>query len=154
MNERQEITVLHFHEGMFSAVVITVLSLFAQWLNWFAFEKIGYSWWIALITPLILCMMYHFVQLDAGGKSGFSRIYFFIFSAAVPFLLGILLTILIYLGDPDISTFNPEAEYAGTVQELISLYSGRISVTSLYLMIFAAIDIPILRASDKAGKSR
>ena len=73
----------------------------------------------------------------------------FIFSAAVPLLLGIFLTLAVFLGSPDISTFNPEAEYRGTAAELISLYSGRFAVTSLYLCVFALIDIPVLRACDK-----
>ena len=149
MNKNSGTSSLRFTQSPLSAAVITVLSLFCQFLNWFAFEKIGYPWWTALITPLILCAMYHFVQLDAGGNSGYSRIFVFIFSAAVPLLLGIFLTLAVFLGNPDISTFDPEAEYRGTVTELISLYSGRFTVTSLYLCVFALIDIPVLRACDK-----
>jgi hypothetical protein len=149
MKNNTEAAQLRFTQSPLSAAVITVLSLFCQFLNWFAFEKIGYPWWTALITPLLLCAMYHFVQLDAGGNSGYSRIFVFIFSAAVPLLLGIFLTLAVFLGSPDISTFNPEAEYRGTAAELISLYSGRFAVTSLYLCVFALIDIPVLRACDR-----
>jgi hypothetical protein len=153
MRNNTEETPLRFRQSPFTAALITVLSLFCQFLNWFAFEKTGYPWWVALITPLLLCAMYHFVQLDSGGNSGHSRIFVFIFSAAVPLLLGIFLTLAVFLADPDISTFNPETEYRGTVRELISLYSGRTAVTSLYLCVFALIDIPLLRAAGKAGKS-
>jgi hypothetical protein len=149
MKNNTEAAQLRFTQSPLSAAVITVLSLFCQFLNWFAFEKIGYPWWTALITPLLLCAMYHFVQLDAGGNSGYSRIFVFIFSAAVPLLLGIFLTLAVFLGSPDISTFNPEAEYRETAAELISLYSGRFAVTSLYLCVFALIDIPVLRACDR-----
>lgn len=150
MRNNAEETALRFRQSPFSAALITVLSLFSQYLNWLAFEKLGYPWWVALITPLLLCAMYHFVQLDAGGKSGYSRIFVFIFSAAVPLLLGIFLTLAVYLGDPELSTFNPDTGYRGTVRESIALYSGRIAVTSFYLCIFALIDIPILRYCDKA----
>lgn len=153
MRNNTEETSLRFRQSPFTAALITVLSLFCQFLNWFAFEKIGYPWWVALITPLLLCAMYHFVQLDSGGNSGHSRIFVFIFSAAVPLLLGIFLTLAVFQADPDISTFNSETEYRGTVRELISLYSGRTAVTSLYLCVFALIDIPLLRAAGKAGKS-
>lgn len=149
MNKNSAASSLRFPQSPLSAAVITVLSLFCQFLNWFAFEKIGYPWWTALITPLLLCAMYHFVQLDAGGKSGYSRIFVFIFSAAVPLLLGIFLTLAVFFGNPDISTFDPEAEYRGSVPELTALYSGRFIVTSLYLCVFALIDIPILRACDR-----
>lgn len=152
MKNKAEETALRFGQSPFSAAVVTLLSLFCQFLNWFAFEKTGYPWWVALITPLVLCAMYHFVQLDAGGKSGYSRIFVFIFSAAVPLLLGIFVTLAVYLGDPQLSTFSADKEYTGTVRELVSLYSGRIAVTSAYLFVFALADIPVLRACDKARK--
>ena len=153
MNDKSDRKSLRFEQNPFTAAVITVLSLFCQFLNWIAFEKLGYPWWVALITPLILCAMYHYVQLDAGKKGGFSRIFVFIFSAAVPLLLGIFLTLAIYFGSPGLSTFDPEAEYRGTVRELISLYSGRTAVTSLYLCVFALIDRAVMRACGKTGKS-
>lgn len=140
---------MKYRESFLSALVIFLLSVFMQWLNWFAFEKIGYSWRYTLITPLILCLMYHLVQLDAGGKECFSRKFFFVFSAAVPFLVGILLTLIMLILNPEISNFNPEADFSGTVQEVITTYSGRIIVTSLYLMVFAVIDVPILRYIDR-----
>ncbi|MDO4863159.1 MAG: hypothetical protein Q4A05_03215 [Ruminococcus sp.] len=152
MSKNSENTALRFRQSPFSAAVMTVLSLFCQFLDWFAFEKIGYPWWVALITPLLLCAMYHFVQLDAGGNSGYSRIFVFIFSAAVPLLLGIFVTVAVYLGDPQISTFSADREYTGTVRELISLYSGRIAVTSAYLCAFALVDVPVLKACDKARR--
>lgn len=153
-DKRKEDTALRFYQGPVSAVVITLMSLFCQILNWLALEKMDYSWWVGLITPLILCAMYHFVQLDAGKENGYSRLFFFIFSAAVPLLLGISVTAAVFLGNPDISTFNPEASFNGTAQEMLSLYTGRIAVTSLYVTIFAVIDIPILKARDKAGKNK
>ena len=152
--KRKKDTELRFYQGPVSAVIITLMSLFCQILNWLILEKMNYPWWVGLITPLMLCAMYHFVQLDAGEKNGYSRIFFFIFSAAVPLLLGILITAAVFYADPNISTFDPAAESKGTVQEIVSLYMGRIAVTSLYVTVFAIIDIPILKAKDKAGKSK
>ncbi len=137
-----------------SAAVISVLSLFSQWLNWFAFDKIGYSVVFTFITPLVLCVMYHLVQLDAGKENCFSRRFFFIFSSAVPFAVGLVLTVVLLLLDPGISTFNPDAEYTGTAPELISVYAGRFMVTSLYLAVFAAIDVPILKYIDSRGTKK
>lgn len=153
-DKRKKDTELRFYQGPVSAVVITLMSLFCQILNWLILEKMDYPWWVGLITPLMLCAMYHFVQLDAGKENGYSRIFFFIFSAAVPLLLGILLTAAVYLGNPGISTFDPAADFNGTAQEIISLYTGRIAVTSLYVTVFAVIDIPILKAKDKAGNGK
>lgn len=143
---------LSYGENPFSAIVITIISLFSQWANWFIYEKAGYSWGYTLVTPIVLCLMYHFVQLDSGKNNNFSRKFFFIFAVAVPLLFGILLTVLMILTNPDMSSFNPDAEYKGSVQEQIAIYAGRFIFTSLYLLIFALADIPILKYIDKKGK--
>ncbi len=48
MRNKTEKGVLKFRESPFTALVITVLSLFCQFLNWFAYEKISYAWGITL----------------------------------------------------------------------------------------------------------
>ncbi|MBQ3915275.1 MAG: hypothetical protein II690_01675 [Ruminococcus sp.] len=130
-----------------SALVITILSLFCQWLNWFAFEKIDYPWQITLITPLLLCVMYHMVQLDAGSEGCFSRRFFYIFSAVVPLIIGILLSAAMFLADPTI--FDPDTPFQGSISESIASYSGRFIVTSLYLVVFGIIDKFLLRLMEK-----
>lgn len=142
---------LRFRQSPLSAAVISLLSLFAQWVNWFALDKFDYSPYIALFTPLILCMLYHFVQLD-GGSGSYSRKFIYVFSAVIPLIFGICVTLFIFLSAPDISTFNPQIEYSGTVKELISLYTSRIVISSLYIVIFGLIDIPILKVMDKRKK--
>lgn len=143
---------LAFRERPFTAAAVTLTSLFCQWLNWFAYEKIGYVWGITLVTPLILCAIYHFVQLDGDCEGSFSRRFVFIFAAAVPLLIGILLTVIMLLAAPEISVFSPEADYRGTVREIIATYAGRFMFTSLYLLIFALIDIPVLKITDRKRK--
>lgn len=139
---------MQFKQTWLTGLVITLMSLFSQWVNWFIFEKIGYDEKYTLITPLVLCFMYHLVQLDAGGKDTFSRKFFFIFSSAVPFMFGLLVTLIMLLLDPGISTFSPDTPYTGTAPEVISTYAGRFMVTSLYLAVFALIDIPVLKLLD------
>jgi hypothetical protein len=152
MRNKTERSFLKFGESQFTALVITVLSLFCQFLNWFAYEKIGYAWGITLVTPLVLCVMYHAVQLDGGRKDSFSRRFFFIFSVVVPLLTGLLLTVIMLISAPEISVFSPEAEYKGTVRESIAIYAGRFLFTSLYLLIFAFIDRFILKRLDEKRK--
>lgn len=142
-------TIMQYKQTWLTGLVIALLSLFAQWVNWFIFEKIGYDSKFTLLTPLVLCLMYHLVQLDAGRDDGFSRRFFFLFSVAVPFMTGLLITLVLLLLDPGISTFSPDADYMGTAPEVISTYAGRFMVTSLYLAVFALIDIPILRYLDR-----
>lgn len=145
---------MKYRQSFLSALVIFLLSIFTQWLNWFAYDKLEYSWGYTLITPLILCLMYHLVQLDAGKEDCFSRRFFFIFSVAVPFLSGLFLTLLILILNPGISTFNPDIDYTGTIPEVIATFSGRVMVTSLYLAVFALIDIPILRSLDRKREEK
>lgn len=145
---------MKYKESWISALVISILSLFCQWCNWFVFEKLDYNERITLVTPLILCIMYHLVQLDAGKEGCFSRRFFFMFSTAVPFLFGLVLTIVMLLLDPGISTFNPEEAYRGTIQEAISVYAGRFMITSLYMAVFALIDIPVLKYIDRKRESK
>ncbi len=145
---------MKYKESWVSALVITLLSLFCQWCNWFTFEKLNYSEKLTLFTPLILCIMYHLVQLDAGKDGCFSRRFFFIFSSAVPFLFGLVLTVIMLLLDPGISTFTPDEVYKGTIPEVVSVYAGRFMVTSLYIAVFALIDIPILKYIDRKRDSK
>lgn len=154
MRNKTERSFLKFRESPFTALVITVLSLFCQFLNWFAYEKIGYSWGITLVTPLVICAMYHAVQLDGGREGSFSRRFFFLFSVVIPLLTGILLTVIMLLSAPEISVFSPEAEYKGTVREAIATYAGRFIFTSLYLLIFAVIDHFILKRLDEKRKTQ
>lgn len=149
---KDEAAFLRIRQGPMSAVVISLMSLFAQWLNWFALDRLNYSPYIALFTPLILCLMYHFVQLDCG-EGGCPRKFIYVFSAIVPLIFSVCVTLYIFLSAPDISTFDPRLEYSGTVKELISLYTSRFVISSLYIVIFGVIDIPILKAIDKRKKS-
>lgn len=139
-NKMQEENRLEYGETPLTAIVIFFLSLFCQWGNWFVYEKLDYHWGFTLATPLILCLMYHFVRLDAGAEGNFSEKFFFIFSVIMPLLFGIVLTVVMFLTNPDISNFNPDAEYEGSIQEIIATYAGRFVITSLYLLIFAFID--------------
>ncbi|MBQ8959698.1 MAG: hypothetical protein IJ071_00555 [Ruminococcus sp.] len=152
MSDKKQESRLKYRAAPLTALVITLLSLFCQWVNWLAFDKLGYSWQIALITPLILCLMYHFVQLDAGREGSFSRGFFFVFAVVVPLIFGLLVTGIMILADPELSLFDPSAEYKGSVQEAIATFSGRAVLTSLYLAVFALIDIPLLKLQE--GRSQ
>lgn len=152
MSDDSKSRCLSYKASLFTALVITVMSLFMQWFIWFAYEKLDKEWYFNLVSPLVLCMMYHFVQLDAGKNGNFSRKFFFIFSIIVPLTLGIAVTLLIYVMNPDISVFNMDRDYEGTAKEIVITYAGRFIYTSLYMLIFAVIDIPVLRSIRRKGK--
>mgnify|MGYP007070312960 CR=1 FL=1 len=152
MSDNDKGRYLNYPASLFSAVTVFILSLFSQWVNWFAYDKLGYEWGFTLITPLILCMMYHFVQLDAGKHGNFSRLFFFVFAVLVPLAFSIAVTVIMKLSNPDMSVFDPSADYTGTVRERIAVYAGRFIFTSAYLLVFSAVDAVILRYMDKNEK--
>ena len=154
MNDGDKCRYLSYKAGFSSAVTIFVMSLFAQWVNWFVYEKAGYGWGYTLITPLILCMMYHFVQTDAGKHGSFSRQFFFVFSVALPLVFSIAVILVLRADSPDIYVFDPQAGYDSSARSLIAVYTGRFIFTSAYLLIFAIIDIPLLKRYDDKEKGK
>ncbi len=151
-NQNTEISRLKYKEGFFTAAVIVVLSFFCQWINWFAFEKLDYPWWAAVfITPAILCIMYHFVQLDAGQEGNFSRGFFFIFSVLVPLVLSAAVTIAVLM-NVDASYFDLN-ETPASAGQVMATYTGRFTITSAYMLIFAAADAPVLRSQSRKRNS-
>ena len=154
MSDGSKSRCLSYKASPFTALVITVMSLFMQWFIWFAYEKLDKEWYFNLVSPLVLCMMYHFVRLDAGKNGNFSGKFLFVFSIIVPLALGIAVTLLIYVMNPDISVFNMDKDYGGTAKEIVITYAGRFIYTSLYMLIFAVIDIPILKSTGRKGKDK
>lgn len=148
MSDDSKSRYLSYKASPFTALMTVSLSLFMQWFIWYLYEKAGYGWGFNLLTPLILCMMYHFVQLDAGLHGNFSRRFCFIWAVIVPLLFSTALTLGIYLSHPHLSLFDPAEDYTGSPAEVVGTYAGRMIFTSVYLLIFAIIDIPILKKLD------
>lgn len=127
-----------------SAAVMTAVSLFAQWAHWFIFEKIAFSSVYLWFTPLVLCLMYRFLMADCENKGRFSKSSIFIFTVIIPFAIVIIISIYMILKFPDLSTFSASKPESGTPSELISLYSGRLVLTSIYLIVYSVIDLLII----------
>lgn len=144
---------LDFRGCFASAAVIYVMSIFSQWLNWYIYDKTEYGWGIAVISPLILCLIYHFIQLDAGKHNNFSRRFFFLFSVAIPLISFAAVIAAIALTSPEHRAFKLLDDSGSDMSGKIALWAGRIVFTSLYMLIFAVIDIPFLKKSDEKEKS-
>lgn len=142
MSDNSEKKCLKFKIGFSSAIVIFILSIFCHILNWYLYDKYGSLLEVMVISPLIFCMMYHFVQLDAGKQGEFYREFFFMCAVGAPCILSLIMFFI---------TLDFESE-VGSLRYTISAYSARIMLTSVYLIIFALIDIPILRHIDKKKK--
>lgn len=137
------------------AAVMTAASLFAQWAHWFIFEKIEFSSFYLFFTPLVLCFMYRLLMADSENGGRFSKPFIFIFTVALPLAAAFIISVFMLLNYPDISMFSAVRQESGIPSELIALYSGRIFITSVYLLAYSGIDIfisKIWRNLKKSGK--
>ena len=135
------------------AAVMTAASLFAQWAHWFIYEKTEFSSFYLWFTPLVLCLMYRLLMADSESQGKFSKTFIFIFTVALPLLISLIISVYMLLSYPDISTFSDVKQEMGIPSELIALYSGRIIITSVYLLVYSGIDIIISKICRNLKKS-
>ncbi|MGN0622115.1 MAG: hypothetical protein ACI4I9_09630 [Porcipelethomonas sp.] len=140
-------------EHALRGAVITACSLFAQWVHWFVYEKTGISGGFLFFTPLVLCFMYSLVMSECGKNRSFGKGFVFVFSVIIPLALSFVLSAYMVLSYPDMSIFSADKEIKGTPREIIAIYSGRILLTSVYLLVYSAADAlliqRIMRFSEK-----
>lgn len=127
-----------------AAAVMTAASLFAQWAHWFIYEKIEFSSVYLCFTPLVLCLMYRLLMADTESGGRFSKPFIFVFTVLVPFVISVVVSVYMLIAFPDISTFSVSQPEKGILSEKISLYSGRLVLTSAYLLVYSLLDLLIV----------
>ncbi len=128
--------------------IIAACSLFAQGVHWFVFEKVAFESAMLWLTPLILCMLYHFVMADSGEGKPYSRKFVFLCAVVIPLLLSIIGTLLIWLNYPHLSLFREGVAPDGSLPEVLGLLCGRITLTSTYMAVFTLPDLLLLKYLD------
>lgn len=126
------------------AAIMTAASLFIQVIHWVVFDKIQFDSFYLWFTPLIFCFMYRLLMADCENGGKISKAFIFSFTVAVPLLLALGVSGYMILSYPDISTFSNEKEETGAVSEIISLYSGRLVLTSGYVLVYSLLDLMIV----------
>ena len=126
------------------AAVMTAASLFIQIIHWVVFDKVQFDSLYLWFTPLIFCLMYRLLMADCEKGGKISKGFIFSFTVAVPFLLAVLVSVYMIVSYPDISTFFATMEETGVLSETIALYSGRITLTSGYLLVYSLLDALII----------
>ncbi len=127
--------------GLLKGAVITACSLFAQWAHWFIYEKSGMWSGFLIVSPLALCFMYSLVMYECRENKRYSGVFIFVFSVVLPLLISFALCEFMLLCYPELSVFSEYGSVKGTPKEIISIYSGRIFLTSLYLLAYSAVDV-------------
>ncbi len=130
-------------------LIAAVSSLFLQLAHWIIYEIVEFPAVLLGFTPLLLCAAYHAVQSDADENRRMSRRQFFFGAVFLPLLISILFSLGFFLHDPDMSIYHTAAtESDNGFQVTAAVYAGRISMTALYLLLFALIDIPLQRLQE------
>ena len=80
--------------GMFA--LLTAGSLFAQTLLWVAYDYFRMQVWVMGALPLLICLLYHAVQLDSGADKLMGRRFVFAGACLLPLLLGAALGLWMY----------------------------------------------------------
>ena len=124
--------------GLFA--MLAAGSLFLQTLLWAAYDYLQMQVWVLAGLPLLICMLYHAVQLDSGKGKLMSRRFVFAGSCIAPLLAGAALGLWMYWTYPGLEVFGGTGWGGGPVQETIAKYSARYLLTSGYLILFAGLD--------------
>ncbi len=125
------------------------VSLFLQILHWAVYEITAFSIWFAAVTPLVLCLIYHLFQSDSEETFHISRKQVFLGTVVIPLAASIIISILVFINNPNLGLYASHGQLTGSFIEKIGLYSGRCIISGIYLLIFSAVDIPLLRLQDE-----
>lgn len=130
-------------------VLLALSSLFLQVLHWLLYQWIGFSAGFLALTPMLLCAGYHIYQSDTVQNRGIGRKPVFFGTVLIPLVIGILVSLGMFLHNPDMSLYHPSAMPENSVSEVAALYAGRVVLTSGYLLVFSGIDCLLLHLQDK-----
>ncbi|WP_298481739.1 hypothetical protein [uncultured Ruminococcus sp.] len=129
-------------------ILVTLCSLFLQLLHWVIYQWTSFPAGLLFLTPLLLCAVYHVYQSDTLENRGIRRLHVFFGGVLIPLVLSVLVSLGMFLHNPDMSLYHPFQEPQGGAAETVALYSGRMMLTSLYLLIFSGIDVLLLHLQD------
>lgn len=135
-------------------LLVTLGSLFLQLLHWLIYHWIAFPAGLLWITPLLLCAVYHAFQSDTEKNRGLKRGAVFLSAVCIPLVLSILVSLLSFLHNPNLPVFHPMMEQVPSVEGYIALFSGRITITSFYGLVFAGIDVFLLHWQENRQNRR
>lgn len=135
--------------------LLLACSLFSQWFLWFLHGKLEFPMPTLAVLPLLLCAMYHLMQMESGEGKLFRRGFVFRWTVLLPLVLGIALAVYMWGNFPDLAVFEYGAPLTGAPREIIACYAARFILTSLYLLIFSGLDaLYFLIWGDKSNPSK
>lgn len=128
---------------------MALISILVHLLHWVAYEFTAFSLWFAAVTPLVICLIYHLFQSDCEETFHISRKQVFLGTVIVPLAAAVIVSVLVFVNNPSLGLYAVHGQLTGSFIEKIGLYSGRMIISGVYLLVFSAIDIPLLRIQDE-----
>lgn len=120
--------------------LLCVCSLISQWILWFAYIKLEMQTYQFFALPLLLCILYHALQYDSGEGKLLSRGLVFRGTVLYPLILSVGFVLVMYHNFPMLEQFDGEGDARYAAQEIFANYGSKFVITSLYLLIFSALD--------------
>ena len=132
---------------------LTVLcgSLFIQIFCWAMYSLLEMRIWMCGLSALVTALLYHFLQKEQ--ETGLSRRHVFAAGILAPFLLAVTVTAVLLLRHPNLMLLSASLDGVSPLTETVSLYSARLTLNGIVLLLFAAADRAFARnRGQKNGK--
>lgn len=132
-------------------LLIFLGSVFVQCFFWAMYSYLELSTECCVLSALISALCYHFLQIEK--EPILSRVKVFLASILIPFLLAGGLTTLLIGMYPNLRLLNAQLDGVSPAIELLALYSARLLINGVVLMLFAGADAFYLRLHPAKEKS-
>lgn len=126
--------------------VLLLGSLFVQIAVWAIYSFLELNMFLCGISVIVTAMLYHGIQLEE--ETGLSRKGVFFATILTPFVIGAAVTIVMLMRYPDLSQTG-----GSPLLQMISLYSARLTINGVVLLLFAFADSFYLRNRIKQRAS-
>ncbi|MBQ5334401.1 MAG: hypothetical protein J6Z45_00475 [Oscillospiraceae bacterium] len=118
-------------------------SLFVQLFCWAVYDRLRLTVWLCGLSAVMTAVLYHFVQAEQG--TGLSRKAVFCAAILLPALCSAAVTVTLLTRHSGLSLLGAAADGVSPLTEQTALYSARLLLNSVPLLIFAAADAVIRR---------
>ena len=126
-------------------------SLFLQIFCWVIYSRLRMTVWMCGLSALVTALLYHYIQKEE--QTGLSRRGVFSAGILAPFLTAGAVCVTGLLRHPNMTLLGAQLDGVSPMAETAALYSARLLLNGVFLLLFAAADRVLLR-KQKSGKEK
>lgn len=142
---------MHCAENLKKMILVFFGSLFLQIFCWAMYSVLEMRVWMCGLSAVIAAGFYHFLQIEQ--ETGLSRRNVFFAAILAPFAVCVIIMILQFVKYPNLNLLSASLDGVSPMTELISLYSTRVALNGVVLMLFAPIDRAFRKENETNEKS-